>query len=350
MGVGWGEGGKEGEWKGVYFVLCFASYLRVLGMGSLAPEDDLDSLLDAALEGFVGVEGEEGPPRVAGPEAGEAGERSLGTQGRSTLALPRVKRRGGGGEGARRPNAGVGKGAEALAEASRGRMAEAERLVAEFERSQMFEGGAVRDGAAEVDDAGVAMRGGAPLSDEGDSIAASLSQLNSGLQGPSEPQPTAGAAGAAAEGMGLPGMDEAMLEELAKQFGDLGGGGVGGGDGLEGMMDAMMMQLMSKDVLYGPMKHMEARFPEWLAENPEGLDEAGLEPYRKQFACVQALVVCYDTEPDNFDKVVELMQDLQDAGQPPEVIVRELSPEGGPNLSALGIGGAGMPPGECSLM
>jgi len=149
-------------------------------------------------------------------------------------------------------------------------------------------------------------------------------------------------------GDGSLGMDDAMLEELAKQFGDMGGEN---GEGFEGMMDAMMMQLLSKDVLYEPMKHMEARFPEWLSENPDGLDEAGLAPYRRQFACVQRLVVAYDSEPNNFDKIVELMQELQDAGQPPEVIVRELNPQGGPNLSALGLGpGGGMPPGECSLM
>ena len=344
-------------------------------MGSPGGIVDLDDLLDDALEGFAGLD-DGGSGDGAGQGAGQVGDvdgvegsrtgssevlgdgfvgaGGVGVRGGS-LALPRQKRRGG---GARRPEAPPGgdEPAVELARAAQGRMAEAERLVAEFERTQMFEGGAIREGAPGMDDAAAAMRAraGDGAGAGQDSIAASLSQLNSGLEGMEghagggEVPEDAGVLPGLGAGDDTLGMDEAMLEELAKQFGNLSGEG---GDGFEGMMDAMMMQLMSKDVLYGPMKHMEARFPEWLAENPEGLDDAGLAPYRRQYACVQRLVAAYDAEPDNFDKVVELMQELQDAGQPPEVIVRELHPEGGPNLSALGLGpGGGMPPGECTLM
>lgn len=46
---------------------------------------------------------------------------------------------------------------------------------------------------------------------------------------------------------------------LQEQF-----GGAGGGDALGGIADGIMRQLLSKDVLYQPMKDIGERYPAWL--------------------------------------------------------------------------------------
>jgi peroxin-19 len=62
------------------------------------------------------------------------------------------------------------------------------------------------------------------------------------------------------------------------------------------------------------------------------------------------LVNAYETEPDNFPMIVELMQDLQRTGHPPKEIVHELAPgleigdDGMPVLPNMGAGIPGGPP------
>lgn len=60
-----------------------------------------------------------------------------------------------------------------------------------------------------------------------------------------------------------------MLDRLGAGFGGLGGlgvlGGLGGGEGgLGSLAETIMHQLLSKDILYTPMKEIGARYPAWL--------------------------------------------------------------------------------------
>jgi peroxin-19 len=76
----------------------------------------------------------------------------------------------------------------------------------------------------------------------------------------------------------------------------------------------------------------------------------------------QKLVGIYETEPDNFPRMLELMQDLQECGHPPQEIIKELapglevSPDGLPMMPNMGPGVpdvpgmAGMPGGACTIM
>ena len=50
----------------------------------------------------------------------------------------------------------------------------------------------------------------------------------------------------------------------------------------------------------------------------------------------QKIVAVYDTEPDNFPRLMELMQDMQECGQPPSEIIKDLAP-------GLEFGPDGMP-------
>jgi hypothetical protein len=53
------------------------------------------------------------------------------------------------------------------------------------------------------------------------------------------------------------------------------------------------------------------------------------------YQCFQKLVLTYEMEPDNFPRILELFQDLQDTGNPPVEIVKELAP--GLELGADGL-------------
>ena len=70
------------------------------------------------------------------------------------------------------------------------------------------------------------------------------------------------------------GGEEAMLKEMLKEFEKMGGGGFD----QDAVVDGMMQQLVSKDIMYDPMKQVTERFPSWLEENRESLSE---EEYKK---------------------------------------------------------------------
>jgi len=78
------------------------------------------------------------------------------------------------------------------------------------------------------------------------------------------------------------------------------------------MVDGVMKQLLNKDLMYEPMKQVMMRFPKWLAENKEGLSEEEYEKYGTQYQYFQRIVRVYETEPDNFPRLMELMQDIQE--------------------------------------
>eukprot|EP00804_Cyclotella_cryptica_P002396 CCRYP_004095-RA/>CCRYP_004095-RA protein AED:0.06 eAED:0.06 QI:178/1/1/1/1/1/2/102/358 len=97
------------------------------------------------------------------------------------------------------------------------------------------------------------------------------------------------------------------------------------------IIDTVMKQLLDKELMYTPMKDVCTRFPEWLARNNPsnggGLSREDYERYGKQYTYFQRIVRVYETEPENFERLMELMQDIQEYGQPPVEIIKELAPE-----------------------
>ena len=47
---------------------------------------------------------------------------------------------------------------------------------------------------------------------------------------------------------------------------------------------------------------------------------------RSQYECFQQLVRTYETEPNNTAKLADLMQAVQEYGQPPPEIIRDIAP------------------------
>lgn len=44
------------------------------------------------------------------------------------------------------------------------------------------------------------------------------------------------------------------------------------------------------------------------------------------FTYFQQIIAVYESEPDNFARLSELMQEMQETGQPPSEIVKDLAP------------------------
>ncbi|KAJ1305110.1 hypothetical protein OPQ81_000148 [Rhizoctonia solani] len=118
--------------------------------------------------------------------------------------------------------------------------------------------------------------------------------------------------------------------DFLKQLSE-GGGAEGGEDGLQGMIEGMMGQLMSKEILYEPLVEMNEKFPGYFNDHPN-LPEEDLKKYKAQQAIVKQLVEIYqkpDYSDDNAEtnkEVLRLMNEMQEFGSPPTEIMGEVPP------------------------
>lgn len=103
------------------------------------------------------------------------------------------------------------------------------------------------------------------------------------------------------------------------------------------------------DTCFLPVGAVRLQFPEWLADNEPKMAKEEYDRYGQQYQFFQRIVAVYETEPDNFSKLMELMQDMQETGQPPAEIIKELAPglefneAGMPMLPNMGAGIPGVP-------
>ncbi|XP_059657552.1 peroxisome biogenesis protein 19-2-like [Cornus florida] len=116
--------------------------------------------------------------------------------------------------------------------------------------------------------------------------------------------------------------NDPMIEDWVKQFEEL-----AGSQNMESIVETMMQQLLSKEILHEPMKEIGERYPKWLEEHKASLSKEEYDRYFRQYLLIKNLNEVYETEPDNFNKIVELMQKMQECGQPPNDIVQELAPD-----------------------
>ena len=177
---------------------------------------------------------------------------------------------------------------------------------------------------------------------------------------------------------------------------------MGSADDFGGAVDGMMRQLLSRDLMYAPMvqiseavsgsrqrcmrvgvawvsapavavcrvihqrrsceahrliRHVIYRYdghspatamqyPAWLAAHaPPRLSQSEYEAAGRQYRLFQSITAVYETDPDNFPRLLELLQQLQESGGPPREIIAaiapglELSEDGLPMLPGM-MGGA----------
>ncbi|KAG0488613.1 hypothetical protein HPP92_007198 [Vanilla planifolia] len=116
--------------------------------------------------------------------------------------------------------------------------------------------------------------------------------------------------------------EEGMVEDFVKQFEDL-----AGSQDMESIIETMMQQLLSKEVLQEPMKEIGERYPKWLEAHKERLGKEEYDRYCHQYKLILQLNAVYEEEPDNFPKIVDFMQKMQECGQPPTEILQDLAPD-----------------------
>jgi peroxin-19 len=161
-------------------------------------------------------------------------------------------------------------------------------------------------------------------------------------------QALSGVAGENMPGMGLEAanMEEAggdMMKGMMKEFEKL-----AEKKDFDSVMTSMMKQLLSKEIMYEPIKEITEKYPEWLADNERKLDPAEYENYGKQYQYMQKICAVFETEPDNFDRLTMLLMEMQQYGQLPSDIIKDLapglqfSPDGMPVMPNMGSGFPGM--------
>jgi peroxin-19 len=119
---------------------------------------------------------------------------------------------------------------------------------------------------------------------------------------------------------------------------------------MQGVLEAMMGQLMGKDVLYEPLKELSDKFPDYLKANANTLTSDDKSRYDAQIICMKQILEIFESKDYTDDddktrtKVVDLMGELQRHGSPPEEIMGPLPP-------GLSMGADGMPnmPDNCII-
>jgi peroxin-19 len=164
----------------------------------------------------------------------------------------------------------------------------------------------------------------------------------------------------------------------------------------DSMFNNVMNQLLAKDIMYEPMKQITEAFPKFLQQKKDKLSNeeyqryvnipctsllfyfSSLVPfsflhqtcpicysfsfqpcgllyrYGHQYQHFQRLIHVYETDPENYEKLTELMQEIQQYGQPPPEILQEVAPDLKFNSDGLPIvEDMVLPPGmdqECCIM
>lgn len=180
---------------------------------------------------------------------------------------------------------------------------------------------------------------------------------------------------------GLPGEDDPAMEAMMKEL-----EGLLAGEDIDNVLGGLMDQIMSKELLHEPMKDLASKvlnalaffsiitltslklqfqYPVWLKENRSTLSKEDAERYDSQLTIIHQIIAIYDNSPgqdaspEDAKKVMDLVQEMEKCGSPPEAILKELAPDlegagtdgGVPNLTALAAAsGGGGANGDCSIM
>ncbi|CAL8326313.1 unnamed protein product [Arctogadus glacialis] len=153
------------------------------------------------------------------------------------------------------------------------------------------------------------------------------------------------------------------LEGLGLDESGEGGDGGGGGGADDGnilpIMQSIMQNLLSKEVLYPSLKEITGKYPDWLESNKPSLSPEDYRRYEQQAQIMGDIcsefekegAECTDSD-GKFEGILDLMQRLQDLGQPPKELAGD-APAGlnfdMESLNLPGVAGAGAAE-NCSVM
>lgn len=133
-------------------------------------------------------------------------------------------------------------------------------------------------------------------------------------------------------------------EDIAGMFGNIDLNESGENNAFLPFMQTMMQSLLSAEVLLPSLKDLTEKYPDWLRENGDKVPKEDKERYEKQLKMMED--VCRELEQEKaddpadvkrtrFQKVLEMMQSMQDLGQPPADLVGDLGGPGNMGLPTL---------------
>lgn len=132
-------------------------------------------------------------------------------------------------------------------------------------------------------------------------------------------------------------------EDIAGMFGNIDLNEGGENNAFLPFMQTMMQSLLSAEVLLPSLKDLTEKYPDWLRENGEKIPKEEKERYEKQLKLMED--VCRELEKEKpedsaeekrvrFQTVLDMMQSMQDLGQPPADLVGDMGP-GNMNLPTI---------------
>lgn len=136
-------------------------------------------------------------------------------------------------------------------------------------------------------------------------------------------------------------------------------GGEGGDDAnILPIMQSFMQNLLSKEVLYPSLKEITAKYPEWLDVNKSTLTPEDYHRYEQQAKIMGDICKLFEKEEEGasekertFETIMDLMQQLQDLGQPPKELAGDAPPGLNFDMESLNLPGVGAGAAEqCSIM
>ncbi|KAJ2160507.1 Peroxisome chaperone and import receptor [Coemansia sp. RSA 552] len=116
-----------------------------------------------------------------------------------------------------------------------------------------------------------------------------------------------------------------MMDDLLRQMDQ-----AGDDPQLDSLVDDVIGQLMSKEVLQQPLKELDGEYPKYLETNKDKLSKEDYERYQQQHSYIKQILALFDESQDDQvsdPRIVELLQKMQDCGQPPNELLKLLAPD-----------------------
>ncbi|KAF7297168.1 hypothetical protein MIND_00949900 [Mycena indigotica] len=132
------------------------------------------------------------------------------------------------------------------------------------------------------------------------------------------------------------GSSSTASDPLAALLASLGGDGDGdlptNETELAGLLENMMGELMSKEILYDPLKELAEKFPPYLQSPPAPIPADDRKRYEDQLDRVKSILALFDSptysdeDPKSRESVVALMAEMQSFGSPPAELMGPVPP------------------------
>lgn len=95
---------------------------------------------------------------------------------------------------------------------------------------------------------------------------------------------------------------------------------------VEKLVDSIVGHLLSEDVLKAPMLQMRTAYAEWLPQHENELSEIDTQRFRRQHELIEKICQNYE-QGANLSEIMELLSRMEETGAIPEAVMNQLSTE-----------------------